>query len=152
MTPSLLTVTAHEPRKVVGTVSMAEFLVAVSVSTGFILSFVGITSSNLHAGIPWLPVLGLCIGGVLIAPLAARLAGRLPQAPMGAMVGGLVVIVNAINVVAALGGLPWYADLAGLLAAALVTGLVARRAWRRERRNGPVAPANRDERLAPVGS
>lgn len=133
VTPSLLTVTAHEPRKVVGTVSLAEFMVAASASTGFVLSFAGITSSAEHEGIPWLPVLGLCIGGVLMAPIAARLAGRLPHAPMGAMVGGLVVIVNAVTVIAALGGLPWYTDVALLAAAVGVIVRVAQKAWARER-------------------
>ncbi len=143
VTPSLLTLTAHEPRKVVGTVSLAEFMVAVSVSTGFLLSFLGITSSAEHAGIPWLPVLGLCIGGVIMAPIAARLAGRLPHAPMGTLVGGLVVIVNAITVVAALGGLPAYADAALLVAAVTVTSTVAYRAWQRERAERADADAER---------
>jgi uncharacterized protein len=83
-----MTVTRHEPRKVVGTVNAAEFVVAASVSLGFL------TGAAQH-GIPWLPVIGLVIGGVIIAPIAARLAGRLPHAPMGTLVGGLVVMVNA---------------------------------------------------------
>jgi uncharacterized protein len=127
VTPSLMTVTRHEPRKVVGTVNAAEFIVAVSVSTGFL------TGAAQH-GIPWLPVIGLVIGGVLIAPIAAKLAGRLPHAPMGTLVGGLVVLVNGITIVAALGGLPGWVDL--LLTAALVyvTGRVAWTAWQREKR------------------
>jgi hypothetical protein len=47
-----MTVTRHEPRKVVGTTNAAEFVVAVSVSSGFL------TGSAQH-GIPWLPVIGL---------------------------------------------------------------------------------------------
>ncbi len=126
VTPSLMTVTRHEPRKVVGTVNAAEFLVAVSVSLGFL------TGAAQH-GIPWLPVIGLVIGGVIIAPIAARLAGRLPHAPMGAMVGGLVILVNGITIVAALGGLPGWLDAVLILLAIAVTGTVARQAWRRER-------------------
>ena len=68
VTPSLMTVTRHEPRKVVGTVNAAEFLVAVSVSLGFL------TGAAQHE-IPWLPVIGLSVGGVIMAPIAARLAG-----------------------------------------------------------------------------
>jgi uncharacterized membrane protein YfcA len=127
VTPGLMTVTRHEPRKVVGTVSAAEFLVAASVSTGFL------TGAAQH-GIPWLPVLGLTLGGVLIAPIAARLAGRFPQAPMGTLVGGLVVLVNGITIVAALGGLPGWLDVTLMLALAAVTLQVARQARRRERR------------------
>ncbi len=126
VTPSLMTVTRHEPRKVVGTTNAAEFVVAVSVSTGFL------TGAAQH-GIPWLPVIGLVIGGVLVAPYAARLAGRLPHAPMGTLVGALVVLVNAVTVVDSLGGLPWWLDLPGMAAILAVAGVVARRAWHRER-------------------
>lgn len=127
VTPSLMTVTHHEPRKVVGTVSAAEFIVAVSVSAGFL------TGAAQH-GIPWLPVLGLALGGVLVAPVAARLAGRLPHAPMGTLVGSMVVVVNGITIVAALGGLPGWLDATLLLTTALVTVQIARQAWARERR------------------
>jgi uncharacterized protein len=132
VTPSLMTVTSHEPRRIVGTTNAAEFLVALAVSGGFI-------TGAAHQDIPWLPVLGLVLGGVLVAPLAARLAGRLPHAPMGAMVGGLVILVNAVAVVGMLGNLPGWADLllvAGWLA---VVGQIAWRAWGRER--AQAAPA-----------
>lgn len=126
VTPSLMTVTRHEPRKVVGTVNAAEFIVAVSVSSGFV-------TGAAHQDIPWIPVLGLVIGGVLVAPIAARLAGRLPHAPMGTLVGGLVVLVNAVVVVDALGGLPWWLDVVAMAALIGVTSRVAMAAWRRER-------------------
>jgi uncharacterized protein len=132
-TPSLMTVTAHEPRKVVGTVNAAEFLVAATVSIAFF------TSAAAHDDIPWLPVAGLVLGGVLIAPIAARLAGRMPHAPMGTLVGGLVVLVNSVNVVAAFGDLPGILDVLGLLTIASVTSYVAYRAWRRERAGGHAA-------------
>jgi uncharacterized membrane protein YfcA len=128
VTPSLMTVTRHEPRKVVGTVNAAEFVVAVSVSTGFL------TGAAQH-GIPWLPVLGLVIGGVLVAPFAARLAGRLPHAPMGTLVGGLVVLVNGVTIVDTLGGLPGWLDLFLMAAVVIVTSRVAWSAWQRERRS-----------------
>lgn len=126
VTPSLMTVTRHEPRKVVGTVNAAEFAVAVSVSFGFVFGAA-------HHDIPWLPVLGLVLGGCLVAPIAARLAGRLPHAPMGAMVGGLVMLVNAITIVAALGGLPGWLDAVLILAWLALVGRIAWRAWLRER-------------------
>ena len=126
VTPSLMTVTRHEPRRVVGTTNAAEFVVAVSVSTGFI-------TGAAHEDIPWLPVLGLIAGGVIVAPFAARLAGRLPHAPMGTLVGGLVILVNAIAIVAALGGLPGAVDAVLILAWAAFILVLARRAWHRER-------------------
>ncbi|GAW50093.1 MULTISPECIES: sulfite exporter TauE/SafE family protein [unclassified Nocardioides] len=132
VTPSLMTVTRHEPRKVVGTVNAAEFLVAVSVSSGFL------TGAAQH-GIPWLPVIGLMFGGVIMAPIAARLAGRLPHAPMGTMVGALVIVVNVVTIVAALGGLPGWIDAVLILLAIAVTARVALLAWRRERDERAVA-------------
>lgn len=126
VTPSLMTVTRHEPRKVVGTVNAAEFVVAASVSIGFL------TGAAQH-GIPWLPVIGLVIGGVLMAPIAARLAGRLPHAPMGTMVGGLVILVNGVTIVAEFGGVHALIDALLILVTVTVTVLVARRAWAREK-------------------
>ncbi len=126
VTPSLFTVTEHEPRKVVGTVNAAEFLVAISVSAGFL------TGAASH-GIPWLPVIGLVLGGVLVAPIAARFAGRLPHALMGTLVGGLVVLVNGIVITAELGGLPLWVDLLLLVTVIGVTARTAYRASQRER-------------------
>ncbi|MBA4608946.1 sulfite exporter TauE/SafE family protein [Aeromicrobium sp. Marseille-Q0843] len=126
VTPSLMTVTRHEPRKIVGTANAAEFLVAVSVSFGFL------TGAAQH-GIPWLPVIGLALGGIVMAPIAARLAGRLPHAAMGTMVGGLVILVNCVTIFDALGGLPSWLDALLILFAVGVTGTVAVKAWRRER-------------------
>ncbi|UUI67235.1 sulfite exporter TauE/SafE family protein [Aeromicrobium duanguangcaii] len=132
VTPSLMTVTRHEPRKIVGTANAAEFLVAVSVSFGFL------TGAAQH-GIPWLPVAGLALGGVIMAPIAARLAGRLPHAAMGTLVGGLVIVVNAVTIVDAVGGLPTWIDAPLILLAVVVTGTVAAKAWRRERDDRPAA-------------
>jgi uncharacterized protein len=126
VTPSLMTVTEHEPRKVVGTVNAAEFMVAATVSLAFL-------TGAAHADIPWLAVLGLVVGGVIIAPIAALLAGKLPQAPMGTLVGGLVILVNGINIVAAAGGVPLWLDLIIAVGLIWITGAVAWRAWQRER-------------------
>lgn len=127
VTPSLMTVTRHEPRRVVGTTNAAEFVVALSVSTGFI-------TGAAHQDIPWLPVIGLMVGGVIVAPIAARLAGRLPHAPMGAMVGGLVILVNAVAVVGSLTDLPGWLDLTLILGWLFLVGRIAWAAWLRERR------------------
>lgn len=131
VTPSLMTVTSHEPRRVVGTTNAAEFVVALSVSTGFV-------TGAAHQDIPWLPVLGLVVGGVLVAPVAARLAGRLPHAPMGAMVGGLVILVNAVTVVGAVTDLPIEVDLALIVGWLALVGRIAWSAWVRERRDSAV--------------
>lgn len=134
VTPSLMTVTKHEPRKVVGTTNAAEFVVAVSVSSGFL------TGAAQH-GIPWLPVLGLVLGGVIMAPIAARLAGRLPHRPMGTLVGGLVILVNGITIIKALGGVPLWLDWTLFVVAVVVPAVVAWKAWKAEQ-------AERAERAA----
>lgn len=140
VTPSLMTVTNHEPRKVVGTVNAAEFAVAVSVSIGF---FTGAA----HEDIPWIPVIGLVTGGVIAAPIAARLAGRLPHAPMGTMVGGLIILVNTVTVLPLLVSLPLWLDVTLIVAWLAVVARLALRAWQRERRQSdPVA----DETVVPV--
>ena len=126
VTPSLMTVTAHEPRKVVGTVNAAEFVVAVAASAGFLLGIA-------HQEIPWNAVLGLVCGGVVMAPIAARLAGRLPHAPMGTLVGGLIVLVNSLTVVPAVADVPSWLGWCGVVAIIVITAGVARRAWHRER-------------------
>lgn len=126
VTPSLMTVTSHEPRRVVGTTNAAEFVVAVSVSMGFI-------TGAAHEDIPWLPVLGLVLGGVIVAPVAARLAGRLPHAPMGVLVGGLIILVNSVAVCAALMDLPRWLDLALIAGWLLLVGQIAWKAWGREK-------------------
>ena len=136
VTPSLMTVTSHEPRKVVGSVNAAEFVVALSVSAGFI-------TGAAHQDIPWLPVLGLVLGGVIVAPIAARLAGRLPHAPMGVMVGGLIILVNSIAVLGSFADLPLPVDLALMVGWGVLVAQVAWRAWLRERagRTPSAAPA-----------
>ena len=105
-TPSLMTVTRHKPHRIVGTVSASEFLVAASASTGFLFG-VG------EAGVPWLAVLGLVIGGVITAPIAARLAKKAPTAPLGVAVGGMVLMANTAVIASVL-------EIPGAISAAIV--------------------------------
>lgn len=109
-TPSLLTITRHEPHRIVGTVSAAEFLVAVSASMGFIFGAA-------YADIPWFAVIGLIIGGAITAPIAARLAHRAPTKPLGVAVGAMVIMAN-ISVISNVIGLP------GLVALTLVLAVL----------------------------
>ncbi len=118
-TPSLMTLTKHSPRKVVGTVSAAEFAVAVSASAGFLF---GAKESQ----VPWSAVAGLIIGGLLVAPFAARFAGRAPVHSLGTLVGGMVIISN-LAVIFKLFGVP--GALGGVLVA-LVAALAIALAWR----------------------
>ena len=71
------------PRFVIGTVSLTEFFVTMaSALTFFVL--LGIQH--------WQTILGLIIGGLLAAPIAARLVGRLPRKTSLILVGILVII------------------------------------------------------------
>ncbi|GAA5160527.1 sulfite exporter TauE/SafE family protein [Ornithinimicrobium tianjinense] len=87
-TPALLASGRLEPRRVVGSIDTAEFLVAVSASLGFL---VGLSHQGIHVG--W--VLALLGGGVVAAPLAAYLVRVVPPRVLGAGVGGLILLTNA---------------------------------------------------------
>lgn len=122
-TPTMMMLTKHEPHRVVGTVNAAEFAVAVAASSGFLFGM-GDT------GVPWGPVLGLVVGGALVAPFAARLAHRAPRAFLGVCVGGMVLISNTAIFAKAL-AVP--GAVAGIVIAAIAaaTLLIARRAQAR---------------------
>jgi uncharacterized membrane protein YfcA len=89
MTPSVLMLTTYEPRRVVGTVNAAEFLVALCASIGFLFR-----ADKVQEHAPAAAVLGLIGGGLVVAPFAARLAGCLPSHVMGTLVGGALIVVN----------------------------------------------------------
>ena len=94
VTPTLITTTATEPRKVIGTVSAAEFVVALSASTGFLLQINRID-------IDWGIVGGLALGGVIAAPVAARLVGKLPARQLGIVVALAIIALNAVQIMRA---------------------------------------------------
>jgi siroheme synthase-like protein len=71
------------PRYVIGSVSITEFFVTLASALTF-FSMLGISH--------WQVILGLIIGGMLGAPIAARLAGRLPLKTMFIAVGSMVII------------------------------------------------------------
>ena len=127
-TPTLLTVTDREPRKVIGTVSASEFLVAVAASLGFLLG-------SATDGLDWEVVAGLLLGGVLMAPFAAFLAGRMPHAPFGTLIGGVVIVTNARTLLTEASvstGVIW-----GVISPVIVITLgLAWVAWKREHRVG----------------
>lgn len=79
---STLIAKGKTPRYVIGTVSLTEFFVTLASALTF-FTMIGI--SHLQV------ILGLIIGGVAAAPLAARLSGRLPVKTMFVAVGVLVI-------------------------------------------------------------
>lgn len=86
-TPTLLATGKVDPRKVVGSVDTAEFLVALAASVGFV---VGLGRAGISLG--W--VAALLVGGVAAAPLAAWLVRKLAPRVLGTAVGGLIVVTN----------------------------------------------------------
>jgi len=91
VTPTMMTTTAIEPRKIIGTVSAAEFIVAVSASVGFLINI------N-RLDINWAAVGGLALGGALMAPIAARIVVKLPRKQIGILVGLAVIIINGYRI------------------------------------------------------
>lgn len=73
----------RSPRYVIGSVSITEFFVTLASALTF-FSLLGISH--------WQVIAGLIIGGLVAAPLAARLAGKLPLKTMFIAVGAMVVI------------------------------------------------------------
>ena len=110
VTSTLISTSPLPPRRVIGSVSAAEFVVTVCASVGFLVGL-GL------AGIDLRLVGALMAGGVVAAPVAARLAGLLRAPVLGICVGGLILALN-LGTVLALVGL-------GGVAAAIVEGICA---------------------------
>ena len=79
---STLIAKGKTPQYVIGTVSLTEFFVTFASALTF-FSVIGLSH--------WLVIAGLLIGGVLAAPLGARLAGKLPVRTMFVLVGVVVI-------------------------------------------------------------
>ena len=92
VTPTLMATTQTEPRKIIGTVSAAEFIVAVCASLAFLANI-----SRLE--INWVAVAGLAAGGMLLAPVAAKLVAWLPKRQLGIIVGITIILINAIRLI-----------------------------------------------------
>ncbi len=93
VTPTLISQGAV-PRVAVGSANLAEFFVALAVSATFLLA-IGLEL--------WPMILGLIAGGVVAAPFAAKLARRVPDRALMALVGGVVVLLSIRGLVQALG-------------------------------------------------
>jgi uncharacterized protein len=107
-TTSLLSSGRLEPRKVVGSIDTAEFVVAIGGSLGFLLALGSQGINFAFAG-------ALLAGGVVAAPFAAWLVRHLPARVLGVAAGGLIVLTNTRTILTSLG-----APGAGVLLAVLV--------------------------------
>ncbi|GAB3016536.1 hypothetical protein GCM10027051_21220 [Niabella terrae] len=82
VTTTLIT-KGRSPRYVIGSVSLTEFFVTLSSAFTF---FVLLGVSH------WQTILGLILGGLIAAPLAAKLTGKLPRKTSFILVGLLVIV------------------------------------------------------------
>src|SRR5438552_9299879 len=73
------------PRYVIGSVCLAEFFVVLASSITFFIFL---------KNIPLADVAGLIIGGLIAAPIAARLVGKLPLRTMFIAVGSVVILTS----------------------------------------------------------
>jgi hypothetical protein len=73
------------PRYVIGSVCLAEFFVVLASSITFFI---------LLKSIPLIDVAGMILGGIIAAPIAARLVGKLPIKAMFIAVGLLVILTS----------------------------------------------------------
>jgi uncharacterized membrane protein YfcA len=83
-----------EPRRTIGTVNTAEFLVTLTASITFIATL-GLAAFTVAT-------VGLLIGGILAAPLGAWLVKRLPPRPLLIAVGVLLTVTSLYGVYRAL--------------------------------------------------
>jgi uncharacterized membrane protein YfcA len=72
----------HEPKKVIGSTSVTEFLVTLTISITFILT---LGWSDMSSAV------GLIIGGVIAAPIGALVVKKLPLRPL--MIGVAIIII-----------------------------------------------------------
>ena len=80
----------RSPRYVIGSVCLTEFFVVLASSVTFFILL-----KNLPLG----DIAGLIIGGLIAAPIAARLVGKLPLKTMYISVGTLVIITSTITII-----------------------------------------------------
>lgn len=123
-TSTLMTLGRTEPRKIVGTVNTAEFLVSVAATLGFIIGLWSDLVANLAA------VAALLLGGAIAAPIAAWMISRVNATVLGGFVGTAIVALNAPKVWNALGvdfGSDWIVQLVIVLLGVIFTIIGIRR-------------------------
>ena len=81
VTTTLIT-KGRSPKYVIGSVSLSEFFVTLSSAFTFFI-FLGVTH--------WQTIAGLIIGGLIAAPIAAKLTGKLPRKTSFILLGILVI-------------------------------------------------------------
>lgn len=131
-TSTLLSAGRSEPRRIVGTVNTAEFIVTTAATLGFVVGLWDDLVHNLAA------TAALLVGGVIAAPIAAWLVTRMNPILLGGVVGTMIVALNLPTVLGALGVPGVYRWVA--LAAVVIAGIcLSVRGVLRVRRNSRAA-------------
>jgi len=81
------------PRYAIGSVNLAEFFVATTITGTFVMT-IGLEL--------WPVIAGLILGGILAAPLAAYVTRQIPDRPMMILVGTVVVLLSLRGLLQAL--------------------------------------------------
>lgn len=76
------------PRTSIGSTNAAEFFVTTAITAVFVAT-IGLEL--------WPVILGLVLGGVLAAPLAAMITRKLPDRPLMMIVGGVIILLSLRN-------------------------------------------------------
>jgi siroheme synthase-like protein len=87
---STLIARGKHPRMIIGSVNLAEFFVSLASSFTF-FSIIGASA--------WKPIVGLILGGVCAAPIAAYLSSKLNIKAMMLFVGIVVIILSLRNLI-----------------------------------------------------
>jgi len=90
---STLMARGHSPRFTIGSVNLAEFFVTI-VEAGTFFMILGL--------VHWQIIVGLIMGGVLAAPLAAYVCKRLPSRALMIMVGTLIIALSVRTILLSL--------------------------------------------------
>lgn len=93
---STLIANGRNPVYTIGSVNLTEFFVSLASSLTFI-AFLGLTH--------WQVILGLILGGVIAAPMAALILRKVPVKPLFIFVGIVVIIISLRNIYISIEGL-----------------------------------------------
>ncbi|HEX2143908.1 MAG TPA: sulfite exporter TauE/SafE family protein [Glycomyces sp.] len=115
--PITLTTSRLEPHRVVGSVSTAQVFASTAAVIGFWLAIPETLT------VLWPLVVGMAVGGMAAAPLAAWLTRKIPTVKLGSTIGMLVVALN-LRTLLGNADVPWPTVTAVYLLLAAVWALV----------------------------
>ncbi|MGB6059109.1 MAG: sulfite exporter TauE/SafE family protein [Microthrixaceae bacterium] len=121
-TPTLMTAGRMEPRTAIGSASLAELLVALGASLGFLLH---LSSEQVN----WSHVVALLAGAVVVAPFAAWVVKVMAPRVLGTLVGVLIVVLNTRTILVGFDA-PGVLILAAVLVLTAGGAVLVLRSWK----------------------